>query len=98
MKRIAWVAALMATVWMSVWAMADEPVPDAEEASGYMDPDGSSPAAALNPAESGLEVWLGPIMMGVFAFFLILFIRRYSKSRHQGQAQQDLPPNQDERD
>ncbi len=67
----------------------DEPLVDQEEPSGYMDPDGRSPAAALNPAESGLEVWIGPIIMGVFAFFLILFIRRYSKTRQQDKAQKD---------
>lgn len=69
--------------------MADPP-PDQDEPSGYMDPDDRSPLAALNPAESGLEVWIGPIIMGVFALALILFIRRFSKARHQDQAQKDL--------
>lgn len=72
---------------------ADEPLVDQDEPSGYMDPDDRSPATALNPAESGLEIWIGPIIMGVFAFFLILFIRRYSKTRHQDKAQKD--PNSD---
>ncbi|TVS11003.1 MAG: hypothetical protein EA419_09305 [Wenzhouxiangella sp.] len=74
---------------------AEEAPADQDEPSGYMDPDERSPAAALNPAESGLEVWIGPIIMGVFAFFLILFIRRYSKTRHQDKAQKDLndPPD-----
>lgn len=71
----------------------DEPVADQDGPSGYMDPDDRSPAAALNPAESGPEVWVGPIIMGVFAFFLILLIRRYSKAWHQGKAQKD--PNKD---
>lgn len=68
----------------------DETPPNDSEPSGYMDPDDRSPLAALNPAESSLEVWIGPIILGVFAFFLILFIRRYSKPRHQDQAQKDI--------
>ena len=70
-------------------AAADTP-PDQDEPSGYMDSDGRSPLAALNPAESGIEVWIGPIVMGVFALILILFIRRFSKSRRQDKAQKDL--------
>ncbi len=68
----------------------DETSSDDSQPSGYMDPDDRSPLAALNPAESSLEVWIGPIILGVFAFFLILFIRRYSKPRHQDQAQKDI--------
>lgn len=70
-------------------ALADVP-PDQDQPSGYMDPDERSPLAALNPAESGIEVWIGPIVMGVFALILILFIRRFSKSRRQDKAQKDL--------
>lgn len=70
---------------------ADTP-PDQEEPSGYMDPDERSPVAALNPAESGLEVWIGPLILGVFALALILLIRRYSKAHRQGKAQKDIEP------
>ena len=68
----------------------DETPSEDSEPSGYMNPDDRSPLAALNPADSSLEVWIGPIVMGVFAFFLILFIRRYSKPRRQDQAQTDV--------
>ncbi|MEE4637952.1 MAG: hypothetical protein V2J42_04370 [Wenzhouxiangella sp.] len=70
-------------------AQVETPSEDSEP-SGYMDPDDRSPLAALNPANSSLEVWIGPIILGVFAFFLILFIRRYSKPRRQDQAQTDV--------
>lgn len=73
----------------------NETPPNDSEPSGYMDPDDRSPLAALNPAESSLEVWIGPIIMGIFAVFLILFIRRYSKPRHQAQAQKDVAKRRD---
>lgn len=95
MRRIAWLTAALMTTWVSRVAAADEPVPDAEEASGYMDPDDASPAAALNPAESGLEVWIGPILLGAFALLLILVIRRFSRPSRQEKAQQDIPPERD---
>ncbi len=95
MKRIAWLTVALITTWVSRIAAANEPAPDAEDAAGYMDPDGSSPAAALNPAESGLEVWIGPILLGAFALMLILVIRRFSRPRRQDKAQQDIPPGRD---
>ncbi|NDY95203.1 hypothetical protein [Wenzhouxiangella limi] len=73
----------------------DETPPNDSEPSGYMDPDERSPLAALNPADSSLEVWIGPIILGVFAFFLALFIRRYSKPRRQDQAQKDIDEPRD---
>lgn len=91
MKRIAWLTVALITAWVSNVFATDEPVPDSEEASGYMDPDGSSPAAALNPAESGFEVWIGPILLGAFALLLIVVIRRFSRPRRQEKAQRDNP-------
>lgn len=75
-------------------AAADTP-PDQQEPSGYMDPNDSSPLSALNPAEGDLKIWIGPIIMGVFALILILFIRRFSKTRRQDQAQSDPEDRRD---
>ena len=88
-NALAVICTLMLVSALALPLAAEETPPDQDEPSGYMDPDERSPAAALNPAESGLEIWIGPIIMGVFAFFLILFIRRYSKTRRQDQAQKD---------
>lgn len=87
---------LMLGLMLPGHSFAQDPPPSQDsEPSGYMDPDDRSPLADLNPADSSLEVWIGPIILGVFALVLIVLIRRYSKPRHQDQAQSDLKQRRD---
>lgn len=51
---------------------------------------GNVPATDAAAAESSPLVWLIPVAMGLFAFVLVFVIRRYSKPRHQGKAQDDI--------
>lgn len=43
-----------------------------------------SPLEDLNPAESSWQVWIGPVMIGVFALVLALLIRRFSMGSRNG--------------
>lgn len=43
-----------------------------------------SPMQDLNPAESSWQVWLGPILIGVFALALAFLIRRFSMGGRNG--------------
>lgn len=50
---------------------------ESEEVEGATPAD-RSPLEDLNPAESTWKVWIGPIVLGLFAIALVFLIRRFS--------------------
>ncbi len=60
----------------------DEIPPDRDEASGYLQAEDRSPLDMFRPDGSSWLVWVGPILMGVAAVLLIVFIRVFSRNAH----------------
>lgn len=56
-------------------------------AANRVDPD-RSPLEELDPRQASWKTWLGPIVIGVFAFILVFLIRRFSRA----EANRDLDP------
>lgn len=62
---------------------------ESEEVEGATPAD-RSPLEDLNPAESTWQVWIGPIVLGLFAIALVFLIRRFSLGGKNG------PPGDEE--
>ncbi|TVQ29987.1 MAG: hypothetical protein EA370_14380 [Wenzhouxiangella sp.] len=75
-------------------ATAEELPPDQDEPSGYLVPEERSGLDLFRPNRSGWLVWVGPVLMGLAAFLLVLFIRNFSRHRH---GQDAGPPDDDDR-
>lgn len=58
-----------------------------DSASNGVDPD-RSPLEELDPRQASWKTWLGPIVIGVFAFILVFLIRRFSRA----EANRDVDP------
>ncbi|GEM_PF-2863370 len=73
----------MTTVAADNPAISGEPLIAAaqnEEAEG-MTRDDESPMDEFDPEEASWEAWLGPIVIGLFGFFLVLLIMRFTLRR-----------------
>lgn len=58
-----------------------------QSADGMTRPD-QSPLEELDPRQASWKTWLGPIVIGIFAFFLVFMIRRFSRA----EANRDVDP------
>jgi hypothetical protein len=75
----------LGTVQAVEWPLAATQVAaeESEEVEGATPAD-RSPLEDLNPAESSWQVWIGPILLGLFAIALVFLIRRFSMGGKNG--------------